>query len=261
MKFFIKIIVTALVAVLHIRSALAKQGPDYSLGAGIRTLPKGASLSAELGYGVPLWGNSAPGEVFYGYMRTVTKLRTSALVNAGEVELQLAPISFFVLSGGTGASHRNVDSATIDCSQFDCRGVLGSQYIGSTLLLGAGDWAGGIDLRVDWLKPITSSATQQDFADENSVLVGKKDGDRLLTQRIFLAWSPLPNWRWGGFLSVQQMDVSSASNRTQGVFGKFAAEPWAFTAGLNFYESSTHSRSPGIFTAISWTGIPSISLH
>jgi len=255
-----KILFTFALSFVNIKSSYATEGFDYSLDVGMRSLPKAASLRAEVGYGQVLWGNRTHGEVLYGYVRPVTRFRTSVLVNAAEAELQLAPISFLILSGGSSVSQRNIDSATIDCSQFDCRGVLGSQHVGTTFLLGAGAWSGGLDLRVDWMKPMSAGATTSDFADENSVLVGKRDGDRLLTQQSFLVYQPLENWRLGGFMSKQQMTTSSTSNQTQGVFTRFTAPPWSYVVGLNLYESTTQTRSPGIFIALSWSGIPSIGL-
>jgi hypothetical protein len=255
------ILITFIFLSMNTQNAYANEGLDYSFGAGMRSLPKGASLSAELGYGRVLWGDSSSGEVFYGYVRPVTRVTTSVLVNAAEAELQLAPVSFLIFSAGAALSQRKVDSATIDCSQYDCRGALGSQYLDANLLLGAGPWAGVLEFRVDWMRPLNPNSPQADFADENSVLVGKRDGDRLVTQKLYLVYRPLENWRFGGFISKQQMTISSTSNQTQGLFTRLTSNPWAYTVGLNLYESSTQVRSPGLFVAVSRTGIPSIGLH
>lgn len=199
-------------------NARGSEGFDYSYGAGARTVPKGVSLNGEAGYGRLLWGNNGDGEVMYGYVRPVARARTSLVVNAAEAELQVAPVSFLVLSAGAGFTSRNVDTATADCAAADCRGSLGSQFTGGTLLLGAGGWVAGADLRLSWMRPLEPSAASRDFVDEDSALAGRGGGDRLLSHRFFLSLRMDRRWALGGFASAQQMNNSSASNRSQGIF-------------------------------------------
>src|SRR5687767_5162443 len=78
---------------------------DLSVDGGMRTLPFGAAVGANVGYGHLLWGDRAT--PLYGYLRPVFRGQTSYFVNSLEGRIDVAPLAPIVLSGGVSRAWRN----------------------------------------------------------------------------------------------------------------------------------------------------------
>lgn len=260
--------VFGMVAVLLLAASPLRAEVDYSLGFGTQTVPRGSGFNAQFGYGQLLWGDNGNGQVLYGYVRPVMKINSSLVVNRAAAEMQLAPLSFVVLSGGALVGNRNFDIATVDCSSVECRGSITGSYTGATLFFGAGPLGGGLQTKTAWLRPLpandllgSSSGATRDFADEFTALAAHAGGDQLVTQQAFVTWRLNEIWRVGSFTSRQTMTESQAWNRSTGVFALKNESPWTFTGGAGIYESITQKPTINLFFEAMWTGVPSIELH
>ena len=232
--------------------------PDYSVAVGGRTMPLGAAVSGQLGYGYLLWGEKREGDFRYGYLRPALRLQTSGVVNRAEVSLAIHPISFFGFVLGHSQGVRYTDPYTVDCATAACRGGLQSTFGKARLVLGHDRFFAGGSSRVDYYVP---SRRDRPFADETSSLVGKQGGDRLLTFDAFAGVWITPELAAGVLYRAERMIGTGFSNNHESAFARWKRGAWGVAAGAGLYQSSTQSRSPTVYGAIEWTGSPSIELQ
>ena len=114
---------------------------DYSAGFGLRTLPRGTAIAAEVGYGLPIWGTiptppADPTDFLYGYGRPYARVQSSVVVNRFDFGLNIAPISFLSFSVNQGFVQRGTETATLDCTVLECEGTLYKTRVGAHLTLG-----------------------------------------------------------------------------------------------------------------------------
>lgn len=232
---------------------------DYSAGFGARSLPIGAAAFGSLGYDQMLWGERAPGQYFYGFVRPAANIRVSGVVNRAELRLEVYPVSFFKLSAGYARSYRFLNQADdVDCSQYYCQGNVGGPFGAANLVLGYHGFAMSLTSQISG---VSASSTAQDVYDETSNLIAQGSGDTLIFNEEILAWSFAPAWKAGLLFTQGHMIQSLSSNNLESVIASYESRNWAYLGGIGTYESSIQSRGPTIFTMIRWAGLPSFGPH
>lgn len=226
---------------------------DYSLAAGSRSVPFGASLSAELGRGILLWGRAplASGEFLYGYVRPLTRVRTSGITNRAEVALQVNPISFFTLEGGAGGGYRFSRTLdTQDCTSLQCSGSLQTAFFRPQVVLGLGPFIAA--LSAGW-QFTTAPDSTRGFVDEVSSLAGAAGGDTLQELKAVLAYRITDRWIAGALVETDSMWISHTSNDLGALFARHEYGDWKFTAGAGAYHSTTAARGLTVFGQIAFS--------
>lgn len=244
---------------------LASAGParsesqilDYSAALEMRSYPFGAGAFGEAGYSLPLWGKKEPGEFRYGFVRAWGRLSSSAVVNRGDAQIDLHPISFLTLGAGYGQSLRDTDVERVDCALVACRQGLGGPRLTAALLLGTGPFAGGTSWTRASLNP---SVTDRDFADESSNLVGARGGDTRVSWDAFLAMNLAPTWRAALYASADRMNGSGQTNSLKALMVRNQLGAWAWSLGTGAYSSSVHPSGLTVFGQLKWVGARSLEL-
>ena len=235
-------------------TALA-DGWDYNASFGARSLPIGASFFGDGGYGITAWGEKTKDQFIFGYVRPNLRVATSALVDNGDLGVDLYPISFLGVRLGSSLATRNVTLDTLDCSLVACGGTLGRNSIETKLTLGA---AGYFMQATAVYENQTPSIKSVPYADEVASLAGRTGGDQLLKNELIVGREFDGGYVGGLHFSAARMIASGANNDEQSLVGGYKKGRWTYLAGAGAYESSTQSRSLSMFALFSWSGIPKI---
>lgn len=235
---------------------------DYAVGGGFRTLPRGAAVAADAGYGQLLWGSHTPGGAaeLYGFVRPTLHLQTSGVVNRTDVGLDVFPISILGFSASQGYVARQTKTDTLDCDVLECEGTLAKTRLASHLTLGYGALFAYWDLSRE-AQSLKSGRRTFAFGDESSALAGAAGGDTLWGSDVGAGLKLAGPWSAGALLSTNAMSTSKSNNTLSALFGRWAEGPWSATACLGIYRSSTQTPAFSAGLALSWTGLPSIALR
>jgi hypothetical protein len=232
---------------------------DASVDGGVRTLPFGAAVGANIGYGHMLWGDRTT--PLYGYLRPVFRGQTSYFVNSVEGRVDVAPLAPIVLSGGVSRAWRNIDLGAFDCAKVDCRG--GVTRVFGILGLGAayGQLFAKMEFRAD--KLYFGERKLALVGDHSSNLSARAAGDRLLSVEL-IAGAKVSEPFSVAFRWVRQnMDRSNASNLQSSLFFRYVWESgFAAVLGAGLYDSSEMRAGPDptLYTVFSWELLPSLGL-
>ena len=230
-------------------------GWDYSGSFGARSLPIGASFFGNGGYGIKTWGENGKDQFIYGYVRPNLIISTSALVNEGDIGVDLYPISFFGVRLGTSQASRNVTLDTLDCSLVACGGGLARNSIEAKLTLGA---AAYFMQAIALYENQTPSIKTVPYGDEMTSLAGRAGGDQMLKNELIIGREFEGGYLGGLHFAAARMIASGAHNDEQALLGGYKKGVWAYIAGAGVYESSTQSRGFSAFGLVTWTGLPQI---
>jgi hypothetical protein len=190
-------------------------------------------------------------------VRPYARARTSALVNAGEVSVELFPVSFVGLQAGTQLSNRNTKLDTLDCTMVACQGNLSTTYLRAKGVVGyAGFFLGG-SAQVGWQRP---SDTTLPFGDDASSLAGLAGGDTLVSFEGYAGYRPPGPYSFGVYASRDRFTGSGAANDMESVMARRSWGPWRVMLGLGAYESTTRDRGFTTYGVVEWIGVPSLGL-
>lgn len=230
---------------------------DYSSSAQVRSYPFGGRISGEAGYSLPLWGEKRSGEIRYGFLRAWGRLSSSGVVNRGDAQIDLHPISFVTLGAGYGQSVRSTEIDGIDCAVAACRGGLGGPRLAAALMGGAGPFAAG----GSWTRArLIPSEADREFADESSNLTGAAGGDSRVTWDAFVAAKATEAWTAALYYSSDKMIGAGSSNSLKAVMVRQRLGSWSWSLGTGAYSSTQHSPGVTFFGQLKWTGSSSLAL-
>jgi hypothetical protein len=234
---------------------------DWNLGAGLRTLPFGGAVSGTLGYNWLLWGTPKRGEIMYGFIRPALRIQTSAITNRFEAQLNIHPISFFQLQAGHFQTLRLIDSTTVNCSTYACRGWLGGTFLKAEALVGVDKVVGGASLRWQAYLAGATNYAGAPFYDESIALVGNGAGERVTEVTAWSAWRFSDLVMVGAYYSANVMGDSSQNDRHVSLFGRYKMEPWTFTLGAGQYQSTLQGPGLTIYGMVQYMGQEGLELH
>ncbi len=233
---------------------------DWRAGLAGRSLPLGAAVLSEVGYGHLLWGEAGPGKAFYGFVRPFIRYQGVGLANRGDIGLDINPVSFVQIRGGLRSRYRilgNFD--TLDCETANCRGLLTSPFLTGRILLG---WRDFVLMAAYGAERLSQTDPSRRFGEEMSSLYGAGRGDTLTLTDITLVYRYSPTWGVGAVFQSNRMLVYGSSNFFQGLFVRREWDQWAGLIGLGTYESSTSTPSAGMgFFQFEYRGTPSLLLN
>jgi hypothetical protein len=213
--------------------------------------------SFELGYDRLLWGQNEPGQYLYGFLRPVARVTPIAVVNQGEVTLEVYPISFFRIAGGYYASYRAANETGLDCQSIQCEGLLSGPALAASLVFGFGQFVGFAEARAVRL----TSSDSRSFGDEYTSLVGNGPTDTLIAYRGGLGARLSPDLVAGLLASADAMTDSKQDDQLVAGFVRYAktGSPWKFFAGGGRLSSSTLGTGAQVFFSVAWLGMASFA--
>lgn len=110
-----------------------------SVSAGYRTYPLGASLDANVGYGLVLYGEDGDKtDPIYGYIRAEIDGSASRDYSGWGYQFQLFPISFLGISAGQFFYDNQANYSAYDCTNYFCIGNFREDFIEGRLGLAYG---------------------------------------------------------------------------------------------------------------------------
>lgn len=173
-------------------------------------MPYWSNFNASLGYGLLIWGDDPmkslpklgyvkPDEYpwKFGYVRPEVSVETSGFRSAINLDVDLSPVSLFIVSVGKTFEHRASNGRLdFDCSTNSCYGTLEkTRFTYGGLPFGFGPVFFGGFSQTEWVN--SQSEEKAGFVDQLTSLVGNADKDTLkrdvllggviLSQNIMLA--------------------------------------------------------------------------
>jgi hypothetical protein len=230
--------------------------PDSKIGFNARTYPIGAQAVGSVGGDALLWGNSSNWQ--YGYARLATNLATSAVVNRVGFEAQVFPISILGFSAGYDWGFRNYIPKYLDCTRYECEGRIDRKYLKANLVMAAGDF---IFVGLAKYESLRGVGTTKPFFDENTLLIGQNQGERIFTLNPILLYSIDPAFKVGAMsLYSHAIDTGDYSH----LYGAIVS--WSKTTQLNAAGGVGLNRSPVVqsgwcaFLSVQYTFASSLSI-
>ncbi len=242
---------------------LAGAQVDLQLEAVTRSYPLSGSLTSELGYGIPIWGSPSTGNTtsrspWYGYIRPSLKLATAGTYNAGQVSIDLFPLSFIGIKAGVGAWQTTDDYKAFDCTQIQCKGKFNHQFIEAKV----GFVAGPLFLLARGkIEDFQQSPLQQnDFIEPTLGMVAEKEGDRVRSATGILGGNINDRWSLAALWSEGTMEKRKGFSRTQMLTVNWKADSVTILLGAGAFESSEKSQGATFAGLLRWEIWPSIEL-
>lgn len=235
---------------------------DLSANASARTFPTGGGITGKAGVSHLLWGlKENPTDFKYGLLRAQLSGSTSLAWNQINTEIELYPISFLGISGGSATSRSSVDSKEYECSEsISCQSMVRTQYGKIKFVFGAK----GIFLRLEQTQGTISSlfdsgatsfidfentlrplTPRDDYRRENTVVAFTQD--RLLI--YFLVHDQMQNRFSGSHYSYDGIGFQRREDKTAWTFifgvadssilrkdiGFIFSYEWNFKSGLKLF--------------------------
>lgn len=225
---------------------------DFRVGLNGRTWPIGAQVVGTVGLGQQLWGPSEArddaGKIQwrYGYARVAANAATSAVVNRIGAEILIYPVSILGLSAGYDIGTRNFTPRQIDCGPVECNGTITRKYLRLQFLAAAKGFALSLQGRYEELR---GPGSQKPIFDEMTLLVGRRDGERVLTWTPALVYKLKPDWQVGGAaLYSRALDTGGDSLLYGPVVGHEVRPELSVLVGVGLNRSPVvHSAITGFF--------------
>lgn len=239
---------------LNVRAPAAK-GFDLGLGAAARTSPWGASASATGGYGLPFWGDPDGASPWYGYARPSLELDGpgAPIVALG---FDLAPVSFWELSGRRVFGNVMSDSPGLDCASVECKG--GYQYTSFGTKL-SGRYRRLFNV-VQYERRFygARAAAAPSWAEPEDVLALSKGADRTNRFSEAMGFDLSRGWSVGASARIAYADVSRQSVDSELAFVRDARGDLAVTVGFGRIRSDLDGVGPEAVVSVQWQVLPKI---
>lgn len=155
--------------------AISQAEFDLSVGALARTYPAGALAVASGGYSHKLFDEGA---WKYGYARAAMNAGSIGVVNRLGGELQIAPISIFLIGVGQDFTFRAFSPGFVDCTSFQCIGPTQRRFVRGHFVIAVKR----VSFLVQWrYERVRSLGGMPEFFDEMTVVRGRSTGETMLS--------------------------------------------------------------------------------
>ncbi len=98
------------------------------------------------------------------------------------------------------------------------------------------------------------------FLEENSNLIGDREGDTLFTRDAILGYRLDDQWRVAAVGSLQKFDKTENENQVVYFAAGYTWNEWQVMSGVGQYVSTHQERAFSAFATLTWTGLKSLSL-
>lgn len=235
---------------------------DFSMESLARSYPLAGFVSAQLGYGLVVWGDHKPGDknIDYGYARLFAEGGTAGTYNSGLVGGEVYPISFLGFKAGKEWIQNDDDYRDFDCVNFNCKGARSREFYQARLLFGAWFLFSSFSMRVEkWHEPLPYLG---DFIEPTSGLSARADGD---TQTVYsgLIGANLTD-TWSIVAAEQYFEMSNNHGITRTFLGgpRWSDGEFSVLGGLTYFESSASytKEAFGVLVLLNWVPLHGVAL-
>lgn len=233
------------------------EGLDLTTTAMARVYSLGAMTHIEAGYGKLLYGKEEKNSLLYGYVRPFAKVSTIAIVHRVETGIDLFPVPFFSIGVSQYESLRIMDTQIVNCNSFACKGWINQSRLRSQLGLGLGSFfAYGMSSYAF----TSSSVPGTPFYDEDSVLIGTSDGDRVWKNDVTLAFLSNERLAFGIDFISYQMIYGKMYSELLSAFTFIKLPDKTLTVGIGNYQASTQGPGLTFYAVMQWQLIPKMGI-
>lgn len=226
----------------------SKAASFYQIQGGFRSTPQSSSVEAQYVYNEKLWsGGSDDPAWMYGYWKLGTFV---AIHGQAGMKVEFFPLSLWQIQLQRSMTSRFYDTKTVDCSLYECRGVLQRGSFKTSIALGYGDF---------FLVPsysitdLTMDSPQKNFSSEEDNLVADKEGDQLVVFQEALGYKQ-GNQKWVFVAKTSYMKKSRDSNSSQYlVWSQSPDKNLSYFVGAGQYRSTYLKSSLSFVAGFSWT--------
>ncbi|MEK6555283.1 MAG: hypothetical protein AABZ31_08590 [Bdellovibrionota bacterium] len=224
---------------------------DYGISLVGRASPYGASLDANAGYLIPIWGEAKTENLFWGYIRPAITAR-GIFTPTLRPSLDIYPLTFFGFSGGRNFSRQLTDQPEMDCNAAECQLEINSWYWQAKLM---GKYKKlGVVLAYEHTEYDDHDHLHKPIADGINAVFLSPVNEAGFWRSMILNYEIITEINFGLHAQDFKTDISENRQRSQVLYGRYIKNQWSYTVGLGRTESTQIGVSAqGLFT-IGWTG-------